>query len=274
MTYFSIEIITKGEKSLEKSLESIMGQSYNSFEIVCTNSSSDPFTERILDNYSVKHLNVGPIRHLRARQLAHSLSSGEVSLIMDSTRLLDQNTLAIMERLMHQYDMVAIKEGSIGSGFWGNQARLYKDICEKNIDSKLIAEKIPSYILPRLYKADILTKIFLSLERHIPSKLFDLIGYGEHHIIFQEALSFTESFYHYKEKELIRHYEDVSLHSIYNKYKNYGRDQKILKALPNYKASHLSAHLRELNKNQIMGDINSFPIICVRALSFFVGRFL
>ena len=271
MTDFSIEIITMGEKSLQESLESIRKQSFNSFEIVCANSSSNPVTAKILDDYSVKHLEVGPVKHLRGRELSHSLSSGKASLIMDSTRLLKPNALDVLKIYIEQYDIVAIKEGSIGSGFWVNQAKVYKNISEKNTDSKLIREKIPSYILPRLYKNDILTKTFISLRQKIPDKLFDSIGYGEHHIIFQEALSMTESLYYYKEKELIMHYEDPSLQSIYRKYKAYGMDQITLGALPHYNASHIFAHSRKLNKSQIVGNILCFPIISVRMFSFLIG---
>ena len=274
MTDFSIEIITRGEKSLNDSLDSIAKQSYNSFEIVCANSSSDPSVAKILNNHSVRHLEVGPVRHLRGRELAHSLSSGKFCLIMDSTRLLEPNALEVLNIYIEQYDMVAIREGSIGEGFWVNQARVYKNISEKNIDSNVIREKIPSYILPRLYRNDILTNIFFSLKQKIPDKLFNSIGYGEHHIIFQEALSMTQSFYYYRDNALIKHYEDPSLGSIYRKYRNYGMDQIILRDLPDYHASHLSSHSRKLNRSQIMGNIICLPLISVRTISFLVGILL
>ena len=63
MPDFSIEIITKGEKSLKDSLDSMRNQTYNSFEIVCSNSSLDPSIIRILDDFSVKHQDVGIVRH-------------------------------------------------------------------------------------------------------------------------------------------------------------------------------------------------------------------
>lgn len=274
MTYFSIEIITRGERTLEEALKSIEKQSNDSFEIVCANSSSDPFTCKILDNYSVKHLEVGSVKHLRGRELAHSLSSGKVSLIMDSTRILDPGMLDALKVYIEEFDMVAIKEGSIGEGFWVNQARLYKNFSERNVDSNLIKNKVPSYVLPRLFKRDILNKTFISLRQNIPKKLFDSIGYGEHHLIVQEALSFSKSLYYYKETDLIKHYEDATLDSIYRKYKNYGKDQKILNAVPKYTASHLTSHFRKLNKYQIVDSIRTLPIIFIRSWSFSIGLLL
>ena len=274
MVDFSIEIITMGEKSLKDSLESIIRQTDNSFEIVCANSSLDLSITKILEDYSVKHLEVGLTHHLRGRELAHTISKGKFSLLMDSTRLLDSSAIETLKIYIEQYDIVAIKEGSIGEGFWVNQAKLYKTLTEEKLDSATIEERIPSYILPRLYKNDVLTKTFHSLRRKIPDKLFDSIGYGEHHIIFQEALSLTSSFFYYKENELIKHCEDSSLRTIYRKYKKYGKEQNMLSALPIYNASHLATHARKLNKSQIVVDIICLPLIVVRTISFLVGLLL
>lgn len=274
MIDFSVELITKGEKSLIQSLDSISKQSYDSLEIVCANSSTDQKTEKILDDYSARYLIAGPVKHLRGRELAHSISKGKYSLIMDSTRLLKQDALEVLKTYIEQYDMVAIKEGSLGSGFWVEQARVYRNFTERNSTSKFISEKIPSYILPRLFRSDILSEVFLSLRKKIPSKLFDSIGYGEHHIIFEEAMSFTSSLYYYKESALLEHYEDLSLSSIYRKYKSYGKDQKTLEDLPCYNASHLLAHSRKINMSQLLCNLICSPLISARTISFLLGRFL
>ena len=271
MPNFSIEIITRGEKSLRDSLESIIRQTDNSFEIVCANSSLTPSVSKILDDYSVKHNEVGPVKHLRGRELSHSLSSGKYSLIMDSTRLIEPNALEALTKYIEKYDMVAIKEGSIGSGFWANQAKIYKNISERSIKTEMVREKIPSYILPRLYRSNLLGDIFKSLRQKIPNELFDSIGYGEHHIIFQEAISMTDSFFYYRDNELIKHYEDCSVRTIYRKYKGYGKDQLILKALPGYNARRLTTHRRKLNMTQFKGNIVCLPIISLRTVSFLVG---
>lgn len=271
MVDFSIEIITQSEKSLKNLLESIARQSYGSFEIVCANSSPQSTISKILDDYSVKHVEVGSIRHLRGREVSHSLSKGKYSLMMDSTRLLEYNTLDILIEYIKNFDMIAIKEGSIGSGFWVEQAKIYKSISENNTRFDKIIEKIPSYILPRLYKSDLLGKVFNSLRQKISNDLFNSIGYGEHHIIFQEAISMTNSFFYYKDTELVLHYEDNSTASIYRKYRNYGRDQKILKKISQYNASNLASHIRIPNMNQVLGNLVCIPLISLRSISFLIG---
>ncbi len=271
MVDFSIEIITRGEKSLKDSLESMRRQSYDSFEIVCANSSSEPWVSKVLEDYSVNHVEVGAMKHLRGREVSHSLSKGRYSLIMDSTRLLESNSLEILKQYIDNFDMVAIKEGSIGSGFWVAQARIYKSISEKNIQSDRIKEKVPSYILPRLYRNNLLSKVFRSLRQKIPDKMFDSIGYGEHHIIFQEAISVTDSFYYYRSNELIKHYEDDSIMKIYHKYRSYGKDQIILKAYPSYNASSLASHMRGLSMSQFIGNVLCSPLISLRSMSFLIG---
>ena len=274
MVDFSIEIITQGEKNLKNSLESIVRQSFDSFEIVCADSSSLSSISKILDDYSVRHVEVGSIRHLRGREVSHSLSKGKYSLMMDSTRLLEYSTLEILREYIKNFDMIAIKEGSIGSGFWVEQAKIYKSISEKSANSDKKIDKIPSYILPRLYRSDLLGNVFKSLRQKIANDLFDSIGYGEHHIIFQEAILMTNSFFYYKDAELILHYEDNSMRSIYRKYRNYGRDQTILKIIPQYNASKLVSRLRGRNMNQIKGNLICFPLISLRSISFIIGILL
>lgn len=271
MVDFSIEIITRGEKSLKDSLESIMRQSHDSFEIVCANSSSEPAILKILEDYSVRHVEVGKIKHLRGREVSHSLSKGRYSLMMDSTRMLEHNALNILKQHIESFDMVAIREGSIGSGFWATQAKIYKDISERNTEPDRIKERIPSYILPRLYKNNLLSKVFSSLRQKIPDKIFNSIGYGEHHVIFQEAISMTDSLFYYKNNELIKHYEDDSIMSIYRKYRSYGKDQIILKAIPFYNASRLGSHMRKISMNQFIGNMLCSPLISMRSISFVIG---
>ena len=273
MVDFSIEYISNGEKSLRYSLDSIRKQSYNSFEIVCANSSPLPSSSKLLEDYEVKYINVGPVKHLRGRELSHTLSKGTYSFIMDSTRVLHQDALEILKEYAKRFDIVAIKEGSLGSGFWVNQAQIYKNVTESNTQPGVVKEKFPSYVLPRLYNNKLITNVFNSISAKIPEKIFNLIGYGEHHIISQEALLMTNSFYYYKEQELVKHFEDESIRSIYRKYKSYGRDQIILKSIKSYYASSLFSHRRNLNVSQIKANVSCFPLISLRTFSFFMGMF-
>ena len=167
--------------------------------------------------------------------------------------------------------MISIKEGSLGSGFWVRQAKRYRNNSEKNITLDVMKNKIPSYVLPRLYKGSLLGSVFIALRRKIPSQVFNSIGYGEHHMIFQEALSFSQSLFYYGKDDLIKHYEDDSAGMIYSKYMGYGKDQIVLNYLPEYKASKLSSHLRETRATHFLNNAACLPLISLRTFSFFVG---
>jgi len=81
----------------------------------------------------------------------------------------------------------------------------------------------------------------------------------------------TDSFFYYKNDELIKHYEDDSIMSIYRKYRTYGKDQTILKAIPLYNASRLGSHMRKISMNQFIGNMLCSPLISVRSISFLIG---
>lgn len=271
MVDFSIELITRRETTLKLALDSIANQTYGSFEIVCANSSDDSNVSKILEDYSVRHKEVGPVRHLMGRDLAHGLSQGKYSMIMDSTRILKPEALETLEPYIADYGMVAIKEGSAGKGFWVRQADRYRSSSERNVGDEMIVGDVKSFVLPRLYKRELLNTVFSSLRSIIPRDVFESIGYGEHHLIFQEAVESNASFYHYKAEDLLLHFEDTSVSSIYRKYKSYGKDQKILKGLTQYKAGSLNSHRRNMNLTQLRDNAICLPLISIRTLAFIVG---
>ena len=81
----------------------------------------------------------------------------------------------------------------------------------------------------------------------------------------------TDSFFYYKNDELIKHYEDDSIMSIYRKYRTYSKDQIILKEIPLYNASRLSSHMRKISMNQFIGNMRCSPLISLRSISFLIG---
>ena len=274
MVDFSIEMITRGEKTLTDSLNSVMRQTHNSFEVVCANSSTDPSVASLLDNYSVKHQEIGCVKHLKGREIAHNLSGGKFSILMDSTRLLKEDALETLLPLIEKYSMVAIREDSTGTGFWARQAKRYRVSSENGIDEKKLKNNIPSYILPRLYWKGLLDEVFHSLHSEMSETLFDSIGYGEHHIVFQKAILQGGAVYYFRDKSLILHFEDSKADMIFRKYRNYGIDQKVLKNLPQYRASQLISHRRNINAIQLYNNILCFPLISVRTFAFISGLLL
>ena len=131
----SIELISKGESSLQSVLESIKNQTFKDYEIVCADSSNDNNVKTLLLKYNCKVIELpNNSGHLVARYYAHKYTSGERSLILDSTRPLKNNALEILHKYYYNHDMVIIREDSLGHGFWVSQAKLLKEISEKQND--------------------------------------------------------------------------------------------------------------------------------------------
>ena len=273
MVAFSIELITRGEKTTKAVIESALRQTMDSYEIVCFNSSSDSSTAKMLDDYGIEHIDGNPnVKALEARYRANSLSDGEFSLLLDSTRPLSPDALEKMQTYASEsIDMLAFREESIGNGFWINQVRLYKELTENEQNVKTFSERRASFILPRLYRQNIIKQAFSNLKTLIPWDVFRKVSYGEHHIIFEESLKLSSRVSFVGNEALIFHYEDPSFFSIWRKYYYYGSTQKVLKNLQTYNASKLASHRRVVRVKDLSHEIQCLPIILVRTIPFVLG---
>ena len=262
----SIELISKGESSLKNVLESIKNQSYKDYEIICADSSNNINVKNLLLKYKCKVINLPENSgHLIARYTAHKYANGNKSLILDSTRPLKNNALEILYKNYYNYDMVILREDSLGKGFWVNQAKLLKYISEMQ-DKRLNNETL-AFLLPRFYNTNLLTKAFDNIMKNT-GKLFNKISYGEHHIIFDECKKLYNNICITNEL-LLSHYEDYSLKKIIKKYYWYGKSQKILKDLSESAASNLSTHMR---KNVALEmRLKTIPISTARGIPFILG---
>jgi glycosyltransferase involved in cell wall biosynthesis len=204
----SIELISKGESSLTSVLQSIANQTFEDYEIICADSSNNNDVKNLLLTYRCKIIempkNSGA---LIARYNAHKYARGERSLILDSTRPLKNDALEILYKYYYNPDMVIIREDSLGNGFWVNQAKLLKNISEKQ-NIRLNQETL-AFLLPRFYNSDLLTKAFDNIIIDT-GNLFNKISYGEHHLIFEECKKISNHIGMTNEM-LLSHHEDDSL---------------------------------------------------------------
>lgn len=266
MYLISIEIISRGESSLESVLESINKQSYKDFEIVCADASSDKQVKQLLLSYGCRVIEIPEkCGHLEARYIAHINSKGSTSLILDSTRPLKENALELLFRKYYFSDMVIIKEDSLGKGFWVNQAKLIKEISESQI--KRTEKENIAFLLPRFYNSKILTQAFNNIFKNT-GPLFEKISYGEHHLIFEECKKFSSKIV-LTEETLLSHYEDDSLLKIVRKYYRYGKMQKLLKELPSSAVSKLQSHRRKGISLRLR--VRSIPISFARGIPFILA---
>jgi glycosyltransferase involved in cell wall biosynthesis len=265
----SIELISRGEKTLNSVLDSIVSQNYKDVEIVCADASSDKEIKQLLLSYGCKVIDIPrDTGHLKARFIAHSNSSGDRSLILDSTRPLRENALDVLFREYYNIDTVILREDSLGNGFWVNQAKIIKDISESQV-TRLEGETL-AFLLPRFYNSAILTQAFADVQKNA-GVLFDKISYGEHHLIFEACKKMTNKIQITKET-LLSHYEDDSFIKIVRKYYRYGKMQKVLKDLPNSEVNNFSSHRR--NSVSLKKRIQSSPLNSVRGISFILGYIL
>lgn len=262
----SIELISKGETTLRNTLDSIVGQNFGDYELICADSSGDQQTEDILKSYDCKFIRLpSDTGHLSARYEAHKRSKGEMSLMLDSTRPLRGDALRILYEDYRRYDMVIIREDSIGEGYWSEQAKLLKITSEAQFER--IKEKSVAFLLPRFYNSSLLTRSFLKIVKDT-GDLFSRISYGEHHLIFETCLGISKNVA-LTEDALVYHYEDTSIRKILAKYYRYGRDQKIFKLLRTSEVSKFGPHHRE--GIGVTDRIKLLPITVARGVPFILG---
>lgn len=273
MVLFSIELITRGERTTKSVIESVFRQTIDTYEVVCFNSSSDSSIAKLLDDFGVEHYDGKPnVKQLEARYEANRLSKGDYSLLLDSTRPLSSDALEKMLHLIStDTDMFAFGEKSLGDGFWVNQVRLYKKLTENAQNVKNFSQRRVSFILPRLYKQSILKQAFQNLKAQIPDDVFRKVSYGEHQIIFEECLKLSGRVSFEGAEVLIFHYEDPNFITIWRKYLYYGTTQRILKHLPTYNASRLASHRRIIDIRDLGLEIRCLPIILARSIPFLLG---
>lgn len=262
----SIELISKGESSLNSVLESIKNQTYKDYEVICANSSNDINIKKLLIKYNCRVIDL-PTNSLAlfARYTTHKHAMGDKSLILDSTRPLKSNALELLSKNYYDYDMVILREDSLGNGFWVNQAKLLKQISEMQ-GNRLNRESL-AFLLPRFYNSKLLSIAFNNAIRE-SGNLFNKISYGEHHIIFDECRKISNNI-GITNEVLLSHYEDSSLKKIIKKYYWYGKSQRTLKNLDGSSARKLSTHIRR--KVSIKMRLKTIPISVARIVPFILG---
>uniref|UniRef100_UPI0037171B2A hypothetical protein n=1 Tax=Acidiplasma aeolicum TaxID=507754 RepID=UPI0037171B2A len=182
----TIELITRGEKTTENVLRSISSQTFNSFDVVCVNSSGIKEISKLLSDYGVKEITANESTQLlQARYLANLNSpKNPYTMILDSTRTLEPNALEVLMSKYSKFSAVCVREGSEGQGFWVEQAKKLKLLSENSYEK--VKNNFVAYLLPRFYKSNVLDNSFNFLKSNIPEELFVQIGYGEHNLIFED----------------------------------------------------------------------------------------
>ncbi|BCU67957.1 glycosyl transferase family 2 [Sulfolobales archaeon HS-7] len=235
----SIEIPVLHGKYLNHLFESIRDQTFQDYEVIVVNSSSDENVSDIIQQYGFKEIKE-KVKLLKARYLSHYYSKGEYAFLLDETRTLRKDALALLSSQDH--DMTIIGEEEIGDSFWIRLANLDKE----NIMECNTPEAVKGFALPRFFRREILDRTFGKLRENLKEN-FDDVVFPDHELIYYEASKTSKDVSSLKDK-LIMHYGDARLVDIVRKYYRYGKSLKVLKGTPYSNLVRVSRKKRNICK--------------------------
>lgn len=262
----SIEIPVTHGKFLGSVLDSIFSQSYQDFEVILV---VENFTKikNVIDKYDVKIIKK-KTGLLDARYIGHINSKGDLELILDETRLLKKDSLQTFSKI--KSDMCIIAEEDIGKGFWIRLSKLDKNVIMMNNTNEL--NPLNSFILPRLFRREVLNYAFDKLIKNIPYNHFTKIISFDHQYIFYEAFNYSKNIDAIKTVS-IYHYGDDSLSLIIKKFYRYGVSTKIVDYTPYKEILKKTNYKRNLSKLSYKDRFLLYLLYGVRAVPFFIGYY-
>ncbi|MDG6999350.1 MAG: glycosyltransferase family 2 protein [Nitrososphaerota archaeon] len=262
----SIEIPVTWGTHLTAVLGSIKNQSFGDYEIIIVDSSKNAETVKIANDFDAKVFQ-GPESLLEARWIGHNNSIGERELFLDETRILAKGALERLNKMTE--DMVVIGEGELGNGFWVKLENLDKQISMKYNLEKLNPEF--GFILPRLFKRDVLDYSFHMLMENMGPEIFSKVVHIDHQSIFREAYNYSTSVGIIRDP-LIFHYGDESLMKIVRKYYRYGKSDRIKRLVPYLNS--LNMRKRKRTVPTLKYKILLVPLYSARVISYALGYYI
>lgn len=263
MYNISIEIPVTWGNHISEVLEAIRVQKFQDYEISVATSLPDDENMDLIRSYGANIIKSGP-NLLEKRYLAHSISRGEFSLLLDETRIPSQN---LLQRLANtKSDLVVLQEVDIGNTFWVEMANLDK------INS-IECNKLNIYngfVLPRYLKFEILTMAFNKIKQNISGKIFRSVLMEDHQLISFEASKITNSISLLR-GDCLKHYGDESLASIVKKYYRYGKFHRILRSTV---YEDILSPMNRIRKICIGNHLKLYIFYMARGIPFLIGYYV
>lgn len=205
--FISIIIPTyNSETTLNECLESIKAQTYQNIETIIIDNYSQDSTEKIAKEHGAIffHFNGFPSA---ARNYGVMHAKGDYILFLDADQVLTPRVIedCVNKCLSEKFDALAISEESIAHSFWAECVASSRDIFRDG-----------SIILPRFFVKDALKKV----------KFDEELLFGEDFVLYLNLKK-----YNYKLSRVtfqIRHYENINLKSMIQKYYRYGKVSPLL----------------------------------------------
>ena len=263
----SIEMITKNDNFINKSIDAILDQDYQNYEIIIVDSSDKSHYSEYQNREHIIYVYDKNSNFLKSRYNANKIAKGDYVLLMDSTRIIKKDLLRDCITLIKTDDMIIIPEIS------KSKAKLLNEDKELPIKTEYILSNcnpINGIFIPRFYKRELLDKAFKEVLRNTEDKI-DNICSLEDRMLYLEAFKISEKIGVYK--NYIIHREANSLISYIKKYYRYGRcNYYIFSRIDNY--SYLAnPKVKSKNKNPLIynNSIKTKMLFFIRSISFILG---
>lgn len=202
----SINIPTlNSARTLEKTLQSVVGQTYRNCELIVIDAYSRDDTVAIAEKYGAKVLFAEGLLNQRLKGIKES--KGKFVLLLDSDQVLDHQAIErCLQRCKEGYDALIMPEVSV----WKEGNFISKILAYNKILPAPDSDVMFGNELPRFVRASLLKKVKPSL---------DDVGYLDHIIIYYELLRVGARIGY--AQTMVYHHELDSLRGVTRKYFRY-----------------------------------------------------
>lgn len=214
----SIEMITKNDNNINKSINAILNQEFKDLEIIIVDSSIEDHYKDYESISCIKYIHDVNSNFLNARFNANKVAGGDYVLLLDSTRILDKDVLVNLINLGENKDMVIIPEINKSKSKILNYNKWGK------IDINYVLSNcnpVNGIFLPRFYKKNILDDAFNRVLNNINKNEINNICSLEDRMLYLEALKISNKIGVCK--SYLIHIESESLMNYIKKYYRYGK---------------------------------------------------
>jgi hypothetical protein len=263
MAEISIEIVTNYDTRLTYLLESLRKQTFQEYETVI--SASDNLVKDIVVNFDAKLVINENTETLYRRIVAHDTSASKKSLLLESSRFLEENALGKLVNATG--DLGIIMERDVGNNIISKIQNIERSGDLSNHDNInpgfLVAE-------PRYFSSDVLGAAMLQI-RKIPLEILKRIQWGDLDIIYSETYKISKSI-EVIDIPLIFHFSDDNLLDLVKKYYRYGVNSRYLRNTIYRDRFRARNHYRPYLG--IKSTVAVYSLLAVKAASFAIGAYL
>jgi glycosyltransferase involved in cell wall biosynthesis len=259
----SIEIQSRGERTLKEVLESIRTQSYQNYEILVMDCSDNFTSSDMARTYGAKVLRL-KAKLLKGRFMLHKVARGENTLILDSTRFLRKDSLELLNKQAE--DMVIIREKEVGRGILVKAANLDKRLIMTSANLRKALNNLSGFALPRFFRTSVLSAALESANRKLGSAMDKIMG-GDHYVIFYESRRISTSIGVIHEP-LIGHFTDGNPFAVMSKFYRYGLSYPTERR--SYPESNF-ARMRDLGNTTPREKLTLYSLYLMRSTGFLAG---